>query len=64
MKKQVMKTKNQVGDFHFYNGKWILINRRLNGLYDKDLDKKIEIGQYVELTEGKKSSCQQRMADG
>ena len=43
-----------VGDFHFYNGKWILINRRLNSLYDKDTDKKIEIGQYVELTEGKK----------
>ena len=43
-----------VGDFHFHKGKWILINRRLNSLYDKDVDKKIEIGQYVELTEGKK----------
>ncbi|MBO4806246.1 MAG: kinase [Paludibacteraceae bacterium] len=46
--------KKPVGDFHFYNGKWILINRRLNSLYDKDEDKKIEIGQFVELTEGKK----------
>lgn len=46
--------KKPVGDFHFHNGKWILINRRLNSLYDKDLDKKIEIGEYVELTEGKK----------
>lgn len=46
--------KKPVGDFHFFNGKWILINRRLDSLYDKDLDKKIEIGQYVELTEGKK----------
>ncbi|MCQ2218119.1 MAG: kinase [Paludibacteraceae bacterium] len=46
--------KKPVGDFHFHNGKWILINRRLNSLYDKDLDKKIEIGQFVELTEGKK----------
>ncbi len=43
-----------VGDFHFHNGKWILINRRLNSLYDKDVDRKIEIGGFVELTEGKK----------
>lgn len=46
--------KKPVGDFHFYNGRWILINRRLNSLFDKDLDKKIEIGDFVELTEGKK----------
>ncbi|MFR9591871.1 MAG: lipopolysaccharide kinase InaA family protein [Rikenellaceae bacterium] len=46
--------KKPVGDFHFHNGKWILINRKLNSLYDKDIDKKIEIGGFVELTEGKK----------
>ena len=46
--------KKPVGDFHFHNGKWILINRRLTSLYDKDVDKKIKIGQFVELTEGKK----------
>ena len=46
--------KRPVGDFHFHNGKWILINRRLPDLWDKDLDTKIEIGQAVELTEGKK----------
>ena len=46
--------KKPVGDFHFYNGKWILINRRLPELWDKDTDTKIEIGQFVELTEGKK----------
>lgn len=46
--------KRPVGDFHFHNGKWILINRRLNDLWDKDKDVKIEIGQAVELTEGKK----------
>lgn len=46
--------KKPVGDFHFYNGKWILINRRLNSMYDKDEDRKIEIGQSVDLTEGKK----------
>ena len=37
-----------------FNGKWILINRRLNDLWDKDKDVKIEINQAVELTEGKK----------
>lgn len=46
--------KRPVGDFHFHNGKWILVNRRLNDLWDKDRDVKIEIGQAVELTEGKK----------
>ena len=43
-----------VGDFHFHQGRWILVNRRLESLYDKDVDRKIEIGGYVELTEGKK----------
>ena len=52
--KLTAEDKKPVGDFHFHNGKWILINRRLNSLYDKDEDRKIEIGQYVELTEGKK----------
>lgn len=46
--------KRPVGDFHFHNGKWILINRRLNDLWDKDNDVKVPIGQAVELTEGKK----------
>ena len=46
--------KRPVGDFHFHNGKWILINRRLNDLWDKDKNVKIEINQAVELTEGKK----------
>lgn len=43
-----------VGDFHFHNNKWILINRKLTSMYDKDTDRKIEIGQAVDLTEGKK----------
>jgi hypothetical protein len=43
-----------VGDFHFHNNKWILINRKLPDMYDKDIDKKIEIGEAVDLTEGKK----------
>ena len=52
--KLTSEEKKPVGDFHFHNGKWILINRRLPGLWDKDSDTKIEIGQAIELTEGKK----------
>jgi hypothetical protein len=52
--KTTVEQKIPVGDFHFHNGKWILINRRLTSLYDKDIDKKIEIGEAVELSEGKK----------
>lgn len=46
--------KKPVGDFHFLNGKWILINRRLNDMWDKTDNKQINIGEYVELTEGRK----------
>lgn len=52
--KTTAEQKIPVGDFHFHNNKWILINRRLPSMYDKDVDKKIEIGEAVELTEGKK----------
>lgn len=45
-----IEDKKPVGDFHFYNGRWILINRRLPDMWDKTDDRKIEIGQYVELT--------------
>ncbi|MCF0158426.1 MAG: kinase [Veillonella sp.] len=43
-----------IGDFHLLNGKWVLINRGLHDMWDKDENKKIEIGGYVVLTEGKK----------
>lgn len=46
--------RSPVGDFHFHNNKWILINRKLTDMYDKDIDKKIEIGEAVDLSEGKK----------
>lgn len=52
--KTTAEQKTPVGDFHFHSGKWILINRKLKSLYDKDIDKKIEIGEAVELTDGKK----------
>jgi len=52
--KTTAEQKLPVGDFHFHNGKWILINRRLHSMFDKSEDKKIEIGQAVDLVEGKR----------
>ncbi len=49
--------KKPVGDFHYHNNQWILINRKLTSMYDKtdnNNERKIEINEYVELTEGKK----------
>lgn len=48
--------KKPVGDFHFHNGKWILINRRLQDMYDvtEQPKKQIKVGEFVELTEGRK----------
>lgn len=48
--------KKPVGDFHYHNGKWILINRRLPDMRDvtEAIPRKIGIGEYVELTEGRK----------
>lgn len=46
--------KKPVGDFHFHNGRWLLINRSLPQMYDKSEDRKIEPGEAVALEEGKK----------
>ena len=47
--------KRPVGDFHFHNGKWILINRRDDVVFkDVDNDREIHRGEFIELTEGKK----------
>lgn len=46
--------KKPVGDFHLFNGQWILINRRLPDMWDKTDDKQIPIGGYVTLTEGRR----------
>lgn len=43
-----------MGDFHFFNGQWILINRRLPDMWDKTDNRKIAVGDYVPLTEGRK----------
>ena len=56
-----------VGDFHFHNGKWILINRRLNNMWDvseQDNHKQIAINSFVELTEGKKILLDKDTANG
>lgn len=46
--------KQPVADFHFHQGKWMLINRKLTSLYDRDSNTLIPQGQAIELTEGKK----------
>lgn len=45
--------KKPVGDFHFHNNQWILINRRLPDMYDVTEKKTIPVGGFVPLTEGR-----------
>lgn len=45
--------KRPVGDFHFHNGQWILINRRLPDMRDITEGKDIPVGGYVPLTDGR-----------
>lgn len=45
------KDKKPVGDFHFHNGKWILINRAIPDMYDVTNHVPVPIGKSVELTE-------------
>ena len=45
--------KRPVGDFHFHNGQWILINRRLPDLKDITDGKDVPIGGFVPLTDGR-----------
>jgi len=45
--------KKPVGYFVFHQNKWILINQRLPDLEDKTDGRKIPIGDFVELSEGK-----------
>lgn len=45
------------GDFHFFQGRWILINRRLDSMFeilDDGTKKPVPIGKSVDLTEGRK----------
>ena len=49
--------KKPAGDFHFHNGQWILINRRIPDMFEILADgskKQIQVGGFVPLTEGRK----------
>lgn len=46
--------KIRLGYFVFHNGKWMLVNEKLQDLKDLTEDKIIPIGSMVELTDGKK----------
>lgn len=46
--------KKPVGDFHFINGQWILINRRLESMKDMTEDRDVPIGGFAPLVEGRK----------
>ena len=45
--------KKPAGYFVFHNNKWLLVNQKLTDLEDKTNNKKIPVGQAVELTDGK-----------
>lgn len=45
--------KHPVGDFHFHNGQWILINRALPDMWDNTEKRQVKIGEFVALTEGR-----------
>lgn len=50
----LLENRIPVGDFHLSNGRWYLRNLALDNLYDKGLNIKIEIGNSIELSNGKK----------
>ena len=59
--------KKPVGDFHFHHGRWILINRKLNDMWDvtdPGNHKQIQVGEYVELTEGRQILLDKDVAHG
>ena len=61
------ENRKPVGDFHFLNGKWVLINRKLNDMWDyTDADNKrqIKIGEFVELKEGTKILLDKNVEQG
>lgn len=52
--KLTAEQKRPVADFHFTNNKWILVNRGLTSMVDKDTDTPIEIGKSIDIVDGKK----------
>lgn len=52
--KLTIEQKRPVGDFHFINNKWILINRTLSSMEDADNHTPIDIGRSVDIVDGKR----------
>ncbi|UUC44696.1 helix-hairpin-helix domain-containing protein [Flavobacterium cerinum] len=48
------KDKKPIGYFTFYEGKWVLVNQKLESLKDLTENKEIPVNSMVELTDGKK----------
>ncbi|HEY1055574.1 MAG TPA: hypothetical protein VGE24_10570, partial [Emticicia sp.] len=48
------RQKIPVGYFTFHNGKWVLVNQKLDSLKDLTENKEVPINSMVELTDGKK----------
>ena len=61
------ENRKPVGDFHFLQGRWVLINRKLNNMWDytdADNKKQIKIGEFVELKEGTKILLDKNVEQG
>nr|VFJ92626.1 MAG: hypothetical protein BECKH772A_GA0070896_100462 [Candidatus Kentron sp. H]VFK00342.1 MAG: hypothetical protein BECKH772C_GA0070978_100442 [Candidatus Kentron sp. H] len=44
--------KKRVGYFSFYKGKWLLVNERMDELFNASAKTAIRVGAAVELTDG------------
>jgi len=44
--------KKRVGYFSFHKGEWLLVNERLNGMFNASTKTDIPVGSAVELTDG------------
>ena len=61
------ENRKPVGDFHFLQGRWVLINRKLNNMWDYTdayNKKQIKIGEFVELKEGTKILLDKNVEQG
>ncbi len=52
--KLTQEQKVPVGYFTFHQGRWVLVNQKLNSLKDITADKEIPLGEMVELKDGQK----------
>lgn len=61
------ENRKPVGDFHFLQDSWVLINRKLNNMWDytdANNKKQIKIGEFVELKEGTKILLDKNVGHG